>query len=167
MNLSGRETDLAAGLETIRGEPLLDLVCQLGVARHVRLTRTATRPLARDHGPTLENLAAPDTPGLVPLDRTGQALDAQRALPAERLRQFQLGRGVREPQVRVELPTGQVCLDVDAHVDRGQRQTLKARSPLSSSTIFWIAVLVMHRPVSRQKIRPRTLYGFRGLEVSR
>jgi len=103
----------------------------------------------------------------VPLDRTGQALDAQRAVPAERLGQFQLGRGVREPQVRVELPTGQVCLDVDAHVDRGQRQTHKARSPLSSSSIFWIAVLVMHRPVSRQKIRPRTLYGFRGLEVSR
>src|SRR4051794_17039364 len=165
--MSGRQADGVAGVESVGGEPLFDLVGQLGVTRHVDLAGTATRPLARNHGTALEDLATPDTPGLVPLDRAGQALDAQRAVPAERLRQFQLGRGVREPQVRVELPTGQVCLDLDAHVERGQRQTHKARSPLSSSSIFWIAVLVMHRPVSRQKIRPRTLYGFRGLEVSR
>src|SRR4051794_17330224 len=132
MVMSGRQADGVAGVETLGGEPLLDLGRELGVARHVDLAGTTAGPLTRDHGTTLEDLAAPDAPGLVPLDRAGEALDAQRAVPAERLGQLQLSRGVREPQVRVELPTGQVCLDVDAHVDRGQRQTHKARSPLSS-----------------------------------
>src|SRR5882757_5077282 len=133
MVMSCRQSDRAARLETVRGEPLFDLDRKLSVASQVDLARTATGPLARDDSATLEDLAAPDTPGLVPLDRAGQALDAQRAVPAERLRQFQLGRGVREPKVRVELPTGQVCLQLDAHVEWGQRQTHKARSPLSFS----------------------------------
>src|SRR3954454_6517253 len=132
MVISGRQPDRVARLETVRGEPLLDLDREFRVASDVDLARTATRPLARDDRTTLEDLAAPDTPGLVPLDRAGQALDAQRALPAERLRQFQLGRGVREPKVRVELPTGQVRLQLDRNVEWGQRQTHKARSPLSS-----------------------------------
>src|SRR4029450_10452202 len=119
-------------LETVGREALLDLDLQLGVTGNVDLAGTATGPLARNHGTALEDLAAPDAPGLVPLDRAGQALDAQRAVPAERLGQFQLGRGVREPQVRVELPTGQVCLELDGNVEWGQRQTHKARSPLSS-----------------------------------
>src|SRR3954464_3103901 len=151
MVISGRQPDRVARLETVRGEPLLDLDREFRVASDVDLARTATRPLARDDRTTLENLAAPDTPRLVPLDRAGQALDAQRAVPAERLRQFQLGRGVREPKVRVELPTGQVCLDLDAHVDRGQRQTHKARSPLSSDRSSGSPYRSCTRPVSRQK----------------
>src|SRR4051812_26131063 len=131
MVMSGRQADGVAGVETLGGEPLLDLGRELSVARNVDLARTTAGPLARDHGATFEDFAAPDTPGLVPLDRAGEALDAQRAVPAERLGQFQLGRGVREPEVRVELPTGQVCLELDAHVEWGQRQTHKARSPLS------------------------------------
>src|SRR3954463_7797725 len=109
---SGRQADRVAGLQAVRGEPLLDLVGQLGVASDVDLAGTTAGPLARNHSATLENLAAPDTPGLVALDRAGEALDAQRALTAERLRQFQLGRAVGEPQVRVELPAWQVCLDL-------------------------------------------------------
>src|SRR4051812_8568738 len=128
--MSGRQSD-GVTPEAVRGEPLLGLGLQLGVASDVDLAGTTARPLTRNHGATLEDLAAPDTPGLVPLDRAGEALDAQRAVPAERLGQFQLGRGVREPEVRVELPTGQVCLELDAHVEWGQRQTHKARSPLS------------------------------------
>src|SRR4051794_27153265 len=76
---SGREADRVAGLEAVRGEPLLDLDLELGVASDVNLAGTATRPLARHDGATLKDLASPDTPGLVPLDRTGEALDAQRA----------------------------------------------------------------------------------------
>src|SRR6266545_338129 len=147
MVMSCRQSDRVAGLETVRGEPLLDLDRQLGVASDVDLARTAAGPLARDDRATLEDLAAPDSPGLAPLDRAGQALDAQRAVPAERLGQFQLGRGVREPQVRVELPTGQVCLNLDAHVEWGQRQTHKARSPLSSLDLLDRRA---GRPVSRQ-----------------
>src|SRR5690242_19254269 len=80
--ISGRQPHAVAGVETVRGEPLLDLDSELGVPSHVRLTRTAPRPLARNHGTTLEDLAAPDTPGLAPLHRAGEALDAQRAVPA-------------------------------------------------------------------------------------
>ena len=111
--MSGRQRT-ALRLETVRGEPLLGLDPQLGVAGDVLLARTATGPLARNHRATLEDLAAPDAPRLGPLDRAGQALDAQRAVPAERLGQLQLGRRVGEPQVRVELPAGQVCLELDA-----------------------------------------------------
>src|SRR3954449_11854206 len=132
MVMSGRQPDRAARLETVRGEPLFDLEREFGVTGDVDLARTAAGPLARNDRATLEDLAAPDAPRLTPLDRAGQALDAQRAVPAERLRQFQLGRGVREPKVRVELPTGQVCLELDAHVEWGQRESHKARSPLSS-----------------------------------
>src|SRR3954471_1573644 len=132
VDMSGRQSDGTAGLEAVRGEPLLNLYLELGVASDVGLTGTTAGPLTRDHSATLKDLAAPDTPGLVPLDRAGEALDAQRAVPAERLGQFQLGRGVREPKVRVELPTGQVCLQLDGNVEWGQRQTHKARSPLSS-----------------------------------
>src|SRR4051794_38566901 len=121
--MSGRQAVGAARVEPVSGQPLLDLDRELAVASHIDLAGTATGTPARNHGAAVENLAAPDTPGLVALGRTGQALDAQRAFPAERLRQFQLGRGVRDPQVRVELPTGQVCLDLDAHVEWGKRQT--------------------------------------------
>src|SRR4029453_16712996 len=128
--MSGRQSDGVA-LETVSSEPLLGLDLQLGVASDINLARTTAGPLTRNHSAALEDLAAPDAPGLISLDRAGQALDAQRAVRAQRLRQFQLGRGVREPKVRVELPTGQVCLELDMDVEGGQRQTHKARSPLS------------------------------------
>src|SRR5690349_8131695 len=70
--ISGRQADRVAGLETVRGEPLLDLDGQLGVARDVDLAGTTTGPLARNHGATLEDLSTPDTPGLAPLHRTGE-----------------------------------------------------------------------------------------------
>src|SRR4051812_20342568 len=50
------------------------------VPNHVLLARTTPRPLARNRGATLEDLPTPDTPGLGPLDRTGQALHPNRAV---------------------------------------------------------------------------------------
>src|SRR5689334_10566098 len=91
----------------------------LGVAREVFLTRTATGPLARDDHAVVEDLAAPDTPGLGPLQSAREALDAYRAVAAERLGQLQLGRLVREPQVRVEPTARNLAADVDG-LDHGR-----------------------------------------------
>src|SRR4051794_11489850 len=121
--MSGRQSDSAARIEAVGREPLLNLCLEGHVAREVLLARTAPGPLARDDRATLEDLAAPDAPRLGTLHGAGEALDAQRAVPAERLGQLQLGRGVGEPQVRVELPTGQVRLQLDVHVEGSQRQT--------------------------------------------
>src|SRR5690242_5324405 len=61
------------------------------VARDVLLAGTPTGPLARHHGATLEDLAAPDSPRLTALDRAGEALGTKRALRAERLRELEVG----------------------------------------------------------------------------
>ena len=64
--MSGRQSDGVA-LEAGGRETLLGLCLQLGVASDIRLTRTSTGPLTRNHSATLEDLAAPDAPGLAPL----------------------------------------------------------------------------------------------------
>jgi hypothetical protein len=103
-----------------RSGPSGDLNPQDGVASDVLLARTTPRTLPRNHRTALEDLATPDTPGLGALDRTGKALDAQRALHAERLGQLELGRRVSEPQVRVEGAARQVGL----HASRSDKETL-------------------------------------------
>ena len=58
--------------------------------------------------PLSEDLAAPDAPGLGPLEKsTGQAGLAHRAVGAEGLGQFELGRGLGEPQPRLLHPARQ------------------------------------------------------------
>src|SRR5262245_35258586 len=104
-----------AGADQRRG-PSDNLSPEAGVPSDVLLTRTAARPLTRNDGATLEDLAAPDAPGLRPLHCAGEALDAQRAVAAERLGQFQLSGSVREPQVRVELAAGQLRTQLDGEV---------------------------------------------------
>ena len=123
-----RATRTADGCRSCR-----DLDPQHGVAGDVLLARTATGPLARNDRATLEDLATPDAPGLGPLDRTGQALDPQRAVPAERLGQLELGRRVGEPQVRVELAARQVRLHARRSASSGCRapDSESSRSPLS------------------------------------
>src|SRR3954447_17870862 len=105
--MSGRQSD-GVTPEAVRGEPLLGLGLQLGVASDVLLAGTTARPLARNHGATLEDLAAPDPPRLASLDCAGEALGAQRALRAERLRELEVGRRVGEPQIWVVRPARQV-----------------------------------------------------------
>ena len=78
------------------------------VPGEVLLAGTATRPLARNNRTTLEDLATPHAPRLGALNRTGQALDLQRARPAEGLRNLEVSRGVGEPQVRVVLAARQL-----------------------------------------------------------
>ncbi len=81
------------------------------VPSDVLLTRATTRPLARNDGATLEDLATPDTPRLGPLDCAGEALGLQRATPAESLRDLEVGRSIGEPQVRVVLTARKLRLE--------------------------------------------------------
>ncbi|MCO5610768.1 hypothetical protein L7F22_065009 [Adiantum nelumboides] len=78
------------------------------VALQVGLARTTPRALAGDHPSTLEDLAAPDAPGLGPGQRSVEALGPDRTAGAERLRPLQLVRGLGEPHVGVLAATGQV-----------------------------------------------------------
>jgi hypothetical protein len=61
----------------------LGLSDQAGLSSQVVLTWPTPRTLAGYYRTTLEDLAAPDTPGLLTLESTGQALDPQRAIAAE------------------------------------------------------------------------------------
>src|SRR5437762_13608254 len=63
--------------------------------------RVAARPLVGDDPALLEDLAAPDAERFGPVDRARQARPPQRAGPAHRLGQLQIGGMLREPQLRV------------------------------------------------------------------
>src|SRR2546428_14008528 len=102
--MSGRHTDL--GRDSAR-----DLCPQDLVPGDVLLARTTPRPLPRNHGATLEDLATPDAPGLGPLDRAREALDPNRAVTTQRLGQFQLGGGGGAPPVGGEPPARHVETD--------------------------------------------------------
>ena len=62
-----------------RSRPSSGLDPQGRVASDVLLTWTTPRPLPRNHGTTLEDLATPDAPGLLPVQCGRQALDPQTA----------------------------------------------------------------------------------------
>src|SRR5436309_13963839 len=79
--MSGRHSDL--GRDSVGDLNPKDLV-----PGDVLLARTTPRPLTRDHGATLEDLATPDAPRLLPLHRAGQALHPDRAVAAQRLGEF-------------------------------------------------------------------------------
>src|SRR5215211_3686844 len=66
----------------------------LDASRGDLLAGAAPRSLARDHDAALEDLAAPDTPGLAAVQRARQARVAHRAVGAEALRTLQLGRAL-------------------------------------------------------------------------
>src|SRR2546430_9113845 len=83
--MSGRHDELSR--DSIR-----DLHPQDLVPGDVLLARTTPRPLPRNHGATLEDLATPDAPRLLALHRAGQALHPDPAVAAQRLGQFELGR---------------------------------------------------------------------------
>src|SRR5438034_2356026 len=105
-----------SGRLELRRDAARDLGPEDLVPGDVLLARTTPRPLTRYDGATLEDLATPDAPRLGPLQRTGQALDPDGAVAAQGLGQFQLGRGVGEPQVRVEPAARQVHAHLDGHV---------------------------------------------------
>lgn len=65
------------------------------------LARPSTRALARQDGAALQDLATPDTAGLMPGQRRGKARGADRAATAQLLGPLQLGGGLSEPQVWV------------------------------------------------------------------
>src|ERR1041384_3159327 len=81
------------------------------VAGDVLLARTTTGPLARNHGATFEDLATPDTPRLLPFERSREAGNPDGAVTAEGLREFELGRSLGEPEVRVEVAARESGLD--------------------------------------------------------
>jgi len=70
-------------------------------SRDVDLAGATTWTLARDDDATDEDLTTPDTPGLLPLDRAGQALGQHRAVGAERLRVLDVLGTLGEEQLRV------------------------------------------------------------------
>src|ERR1700729_2068704 len=88
---------------SVMAVPLLPAVRS---GRYLGLPRPAARALAGHDLAPQEELAAPDAPGLIPLDRTGQAGQPARAGPAERLRVLHVIRGLGEEQLRVR-GTGQ------------------------------------------------------------
>ena len=63
--------------------------------------RAAPRRLPRGDRTAVEDLAAPDPAGLPAFDRAGEAESADGTGPAVRLGQLQVGRQLREPQLRV------------------------------------------------------------------
>src|SRR5690606_34493172 len=65
------------------------------------LARAAARPLARHDHTADEQLAAPDAPGLLALQRAGEALLAERALQAQGLGELDVGGSLGEAQLRV------------------------------------------------------------------
>ncbi len=63
-----------------------------GVPGQVGLAGPAPWPFARHDDPALEDLPAPDAPGLLALQRAGQAGDPDRTAAAHGLGLLQLGR---------------------------------------------------------------------------
>src|ERR1700730_13797549 len=113
--------------------PVGDLDTQQSVPGKVLLAWTATRPLARNNRATLEDLSTPDTPGLGPLDRACEALDLQRAAPAEGLRNLEVSRYIGEPQIRVVLAARQLRVHPDSeHVPAKRSRVAVGRSERQS-----------------------------------
>ena len=98
---------------------------QNGIASEVLLARTAPRTLTRHDDTTLEDLATPHAPRLGALECTGEALDLQRATPAEGLRNLQVGRHIGEPQIGVVLAARQLRVHPDG--ERGQRAVERSK----------------------------------------
>ena len=87
------------------------------------LPGTSPRPLTRHHDAGHEQLATPDTPGLAPGQRPGQALLPDRAIAAQRLGLLDVSRGLREEQVRVRQPAGQLVAQCARYRNRHQATT--------------------------------------------
>src|SRR5690606_27404529 len=83
-----------------------------GSRRNRHLARTAAWTLARDHDSLVEDLTAPDTPRLTPIDGRAQAALADRAGRAQRLGLLELGGVLGEPEVGVGDPARQHGGDV-------------------------------------------------------
>src|SRR5688572_25038282 len=79
----------------------------LRASRGNLLAGASPRSLPRDDRATFEDLTAPDTPGLGPVQGAGQTGVPQRTVPTEALGELQLGRALGEPQIRVLHPARQ------------------------------------------------------------
>src|SRR5215475_8493685 len=114
-----------SGRRTSEGDGVVSKLSGAGKLRipgEVGLARAATRPLARDDHAVVEDLATPDTPRLAAVESTSKALDPDRAVDAERLGEFELGRRLGEPQVRIESAARDVDVHLDLVVESGERQ---------------------------------------------
>src|SRR4051794_20305525 len=77
---------------------------------HLVLSGSATGPLAGDHRSLQEQLTAPPSPGLPPLEGSGQTLGAHRAALAQGLGNLDVLRSLGEEQLRVLTPARQPLL---------------------------------------------------------
>ena len=98
---------------------------------HVRLAWASPRPLARHDRAAQEELAAPDSPELPPLQRSGEAGGPRRALPAESLGRLHVIRRLGEEQLRV-ICAGQVRTEARHEQQRPQHASRCAGSGLSA-----------------------------------
>src|SRR6478609_9971099 len=92
-----------------------------GSGSHGVLARTAAWPLASHDGALDEQLPAPDSPRLLALEGAGEALDARRAEPAERLGELDVLGSLGEPELRVVVATRNGLADLlglGPHVDQ-------------------------------------------------
>src|SRR4051794_39806569 len=132
------------------------------------LAGTAAWTLAGDHHSCLEQLSAPDAPGLPALQGAGEALGPDRAAQAEGLGNLDVLRRLGEEQLWA-LPTARqllpvdvavdVAVDVDADLACGDRVAVEDAGTHS----FHLQVGCL---VGGDTKRPRIPgFGFRGLEA--
>jgi hypothetical protein len=103
-----------------------------GLGRHLVLARTSAGALAGDHRSVLEQLSTPDSPRLTPLEGAGQALTADRAVPAQGLGHLDVGWCLGEEQLGPLSTTGQLGF-VD-HVRGGRVRVQDADTHLFTSS---------------------------------
>jgi hypothetical protein len=97
----------------------LALICRPRLGSHVRLARASPRSFARHDRAAQEQFAPPDSPGLPPLQRSGEAGGPRRALPAQGLGQLHVIRRLGEVQLRV-ICAGQVRTGTRDRQRRGE-----------------------------------------------
>jgi hypothetical protein len=125
------------------------------------LAGTTARTLAGDHHSCLEQLSAPDAPGLPALQGAGEALGADRAVQAEGLGNLHVLRRLGEEQLWA-LSTARQLLPVDGAADLACGDRVAVEDAGTHSFHLQVTCLV-----GGDTKRPRIPgFGFRGLEAA-
>src|SRR3954453_4920928 len=132
------------------------------LGRHLVLAGSSAGALAGDHCSLQEQLAAPHTPGLPPLECAGQTLGTDRAVLAEGLGHLDVLRGLREEQLGVLASTRQPLVGDLVRRDGVRVEDADTHLCHLLVTCFWFCDLR-----DGETKRPRIPgFGFRGLEAA-